>query len=157
MVATSDHPSDVAAVLTGIPSLPDMTVALEFDACRYWQRSNSPDADLQYQTVYNVPHKNRSKLEEWFRLHVKVGLQNAPFVSMSPPEYDVDIHRDNVSIRPRGRNKRDVYYPQQTGCSLGKCSFTAVVSDSTQKQTAIRLEGRQVDRWKMILRPRPVT
>jgi hypothetical protein len=27
IVATSDHPSDVAAVVTGIPSLPDTTVA----------------------------------------------------------------------------------------------------------------------------------
>jgi hypothetical protein len=72
------------------------------DACRYWQRSNPPGADLQYQTAHNAPHKNRSKLIDWFRFHVKVVLQSALFVSTSPPEFDVDIHRDNVSIEPNG-------------------------------------------------------
>jgi hypothetical protein len=37
IVAASDHPSNVAAVVTGIPSPPDMTVALELDA---WNHSS---------------------------------------------------------------------------------------------------------------------
>jgi hypothetical protein len=45
-------------------------------------------------------------LVDWFRLHEKMVLQNALFVSTSPPEFDIDIHRDNVSIGPSTSDER---------------------------------------------------
>jgi hypothetical protein len=51
IVAPSDHSSNVAAVVTGIPSLPDMTVALELDT---WMHAGIGKDQTHRMLIYNT-------------------------------------------------------------------------------------------------------